>query len=80
VTGIAAGLNALVTLPDGVEEAAVLARAGEHGLALDGLDGYHHGGLRHPPALVVGYATPPHHAYTGALARLIATLSRQSRA
>jgi GntR family transcriptional regulator/MocR family aminotransferase len=79
-TGIAAGLNALVTLPGGVEEAAVLARAGEHGLAIDGLDGYHHGGPRHSAALVVGYATPPDHAYTGALARLIATLSGHSRA
>jgi GntR family transcriptional regulator/MocR family aminotransferase len=80
VTGIAAGLNALVTLPGGVEEAAVLARAGGHGLALDGLGGYHHGGPRHPPALVVGYATPPDHAYTGALARLTAALSPESGA
>jgi GntR family transcriptional regulator/MocR family aminotransferase len=80
VTGIAAGLNALVTLPGGVEEAAVLARADDRGLALDGLDGYHHGGPRHPPALVVGYATPPDHAYTGALARLTAGLSPESGA
>jgi GntR family transcriptional regulator/MocR family aminotransferase len=77
VTGIAAGLNALVTLPDGVEEAATVARAGDHGLALDGLGGYHHDGPRHAPALVVGYATPPDHAYTGALARLTATLAAE---
>jgi GntR family transcriptional regulator / MocR family aminotransferase len=75
VTGIAAGLNALVTLPDGSDETATVARAGEHALALDGLDGYHHDGPRHPPALVVGYATPPDHAFTGALARLTATLT-----
>jgi GntR family transcriptional regulator / MocR family aminotransferase len=49
-------------------------RAGEHGLAVDGLDGYRHGGPEHAAALVVGYATPPDHAYTGALARLTATL------
>jgi hypothetical protein len=27
-----------------------------------------------PPALVVGYATPPAHAFTAAVARLVATL------
>jgi GntR family transcriptional regulator/MocR family aminotransferase len=74
VTGIAAGLNALVTLPDGHEEADTVARADAHGLAVDGLDTYHHDGPRHPPVLVVGYATPSDHAYTGALARLTATL------
>ena len=80
VIGIAAGLHALVSLPVGYEEAATVAAAGERGLALDGLDGYHHGGPRHPPALVVGSATPPDHAYTGALARLIATLTAKTRA
>ncbi len=30
----------------------------------------------HAPALVVGYATPPAHAFTSAVARLVATLSR----
>jgi GntR family transcriptional regulator/MocR family aminotransferase len=70
ITGIAAGLHALVTLPDGVAEAAAVIRAGEHGLAVEGLGGYRHGGPEHAAALVVGYATPPDHAYTGALARL----------
>ena len=32
------------------------------------------GGPRHGPALVVGYGTPPEHAFTGAVARLCAVL------
>ena len=74
VTGVAAGLHALVRLPDGVSEEPAVDRAARHGLALGGLAPYRVGGQDHPPALVVGYATPPDHAYTGALARLAAVL------
>ena len=77
VTGIAAGLHALVTLPDGVSEEEVGVRAARHGLVVGRLAEYRAGGQDHPPALVVGYATPPEHAYTGALARLVAALSSQ---
>ncbi|MEU8610245.1 PLP-dependent aminotransferase family protein, partial [Actinoplanes sp. NPDC048791] len=67
VTGIAAGLHALVPVPD---EAAVIARAAERGLALHGL-----GHFRAPdgPAadgLVIGYARPADHAFAGALEAL----------
>ena len=80
ITGIAAGLHAVVTLPDGAGETATILRANGHGLALDGLDGYRHSGPEHPgPALVVGYATPPDHAYTGALARLTAIMQTVRR-
>jgi GntR family transcriptional regulator/MocR family aminotransferase len=74
VTGIAAGLHALVRLPEAVAEADVVARGARHDLALEGLGAYAGPGVTHPPALVTGYATPPAHAYTGALARLTATL------
>jgi GntR family transcriptional regulator / MocR family aminotransferase len=74
-TGIAAGLHALVTLPDGMSEQAAIARAARRGLTVGGLAAYRAGGQDHRPALVVGYATPPDHAYTGALARLTATLA-----
>ena len=77
VTGIAAGLHALVRLEDGRSEEEVVARAEAHGLALEGLDAYRMGARRHGPALVVGYATPPDHAYTGALARLVAVLGKR---
>jgi GntR family transcriptional regulator/MocR family aminotransferase len=74
VTGIAAGLHVLVRLPHRRPENEIVARAATHGLALEGLDAYHFGGPRDGPALVVGYGTPPEHAFTTALARLIAAL------
>jgi len=77
VSGIAAGLHALVHLP-GRDEDDVVALAAQHGLAVHGLGAYTHPGHHHGPALVVGYATPPDHAYTAALARLDAVLSAVS--
>ncbi len=54
----------------------LIARARERGLALDGLERYRaaagQGGDR--AGLVIGYARPPEHAYTTALARLRAVL------
>ncbi len=73
-SGIAAGLHALLDLPAGVGEEDVVARAGERGLSLQGLGEYAHGVHTHRPALVVGYAKPPEHAYTAAVARLVAVL------
>ena len=70
ISGIAAGLHALVELPGGVREEDVVARAAERSLCLQGLGGYAHGAHTHAPALVVGYAKPPEHAFTGAVARL----------
>ena len=86
VTGIAAGLHALLRLPPGQQEDALVARAARHGLAVEGLSVYRLGGdgaradgggagLVTGPALVVGYATPPGHAYSTAVARLCAVLS-----
>jgi len=74
VTGIAAGLHALVTLPAGAAEADVIADGARRGLALQGLASFSLGPQPHEPALVVGYATPPGHAFTTALARLCAVL------
>jgi GntR family transcriptional regulator / MocR family aminotransferase len=74
VTGIAAGLHALAELPADHDEGAIVARAAAHDLALEGLDAYRGSGQRHGPALVVGYGTPPEHAFTAAVARLRAAL------
>ncbi|MDH2426608.1 PLP-dependent aminotransferase family protein [Sphaerisporangium sp. TRM90804] len=76
VRGIAAGLHVLIGLPpDGPAEPEVLARAAEHGLALSGLGpSWHHPG-DHPQGLVVGYATPPEHAYPAALDALTEVLT-----
>lgn len=75
VAGVAAGLHAVIELPEGTTEEEIVARAAGRGLAVQGL-GYFRGPTRqpHPPALVVGYATPPDHAFTGAIARLCAVL------
>ncbi|HYB85209.1 MAG TPA: PLP-dependent aminotransferase family protein [Streptosporangiaceae bacterium] len=80
VSGIAAGLHALLRLPAGQDEDGVVASAAAHGLAIEGLASYHAGGARHGPALVIGYARPPEYAFTAALARLGAVLAAASRA
>ena len=80
VAGIAAGLQALLLLPPGWDEEEAASRAAAHGLAVDGLAGYHAGGDPHPPALVIGYARPADHAFTTALARLVAALAPERAA
>jgi GntR family transcriptional regulator/MocR family aminotransferase len=81
VSGIAAGMHAVLELPDTSVERAVLTGASQHGLAIDGLGGYRAGGTgpgddghRGRAGLVIGYGRPPEHAYTTALARLCAVL------
>jgi GntR family transcriptional regulator/MocR family aminotransferase len=76
IAGIAAGLHALIELPGSQSEEELVVRAAEHDLAIAGLGAYRVGDQRHPPALVVGYCTPPEHAFTAALARLTAVLAR----
>jgi len=77
VHGLPAGLHAVVDLPDGRTEEQTVAEARRRGLAVQGLAEF---ALApgHAPALVVGYATPPAHAFTSAVARLVATLSRSA--
>jgi GntR family transcriptional regulator/MocR family aminotransferase len=78
VHGIAAGLHALLELPAGTSEAEVIAHAASRGLALSGLESFTDGPPRGWPALVIGYATPPEHGFTDALARLAAVLAEVS--
>ncbi|MFI1970453.1 MocR-like pyridoxine biosynthesis transcription factor PdxR [Streptomyces cinnamoneus] len=76
VTGIAAGLHAVLELPPGTERSTVQAAAWQ-GLALEGLDRF-----RHPQApapapgdgLIVAYGTPPDHAFPSALEALLGVL------
>ena len=74
VTGVAAGLHAVLFLPAGMREADVVAAAARRGLALDGMGGFGPPGVAHPEALVVGYAAPPAHSFTAAVGRLCAAL------
>ncbi|MEW2496685.1 PLP-dependent aminotransferase family protein [Streptomyces nodosus] len=75
VTGIAAGLHAVLRLPPGTERSVVQAAAWQ-GLAVHGLRYF-----RHPEAtaeavdaLVVGYGTPSDHGWAGALEALCRVL------
>ena len=76
VTGIAAGLHAVLELPGTEVEREVVARAAGRGLAVDGLERYRVPAAGdHRAGLVIGYGRPPEHAYTAALARLCTVLS-----
>ncbi|MFC4949164.1 PLP-dependent aminotransferase family protein [Pseudonocardia sp. GCM10023141] len=79
VTGIAAGLHAVLELPAGTE-ASVVEAAAHNGLAVTGMAQFR-GAARvsgavapAPDALVVGYATPSDSAWAGALDALCGVL------
>lgn len=74
-TGIAAGLHVVLRLPPGTQQQALRAAAW-HGLAVHGLHRYRHpeAAVERGDALVVGYGTPPDHAWSGALEALCAVL------
>ncbi|MFF8711953.1 PLP-dependent aminotransferase family protein [Streptomyces sp. NPDC015184] len=74
ISGIAAGLHAVLELPEG-SEPSVLRAAAWQGLALEGISRF-----RHPDAapgrdaLVIGYGTPTDSAWVGALDALCRVL------
>ncbi|MFC4492722.1 PLP-dependent aminotransferase family protein [Streptomyces ovatisporus] len=85
LTGIAAGLHAVLRLPDGVEESTVLAAAARRGVGLDLLSRFRHPGACSEgrparPAVIVGYGAPSEHAYTGALDALCRVLEETTGA
>ncbi len=75
VSGIAAGLHAVLELPPGTEKSVVQGAAWQ-GLAVAGLSAYRHPDTPMPArdGLVIGYGTPPDHAFSGALDMLCRTL------
>ncbi|MEU9231622.1 PLP-dependent aminotransferase family protein [Streptomyces subrutilus] len=72
LTGISAGLHAVLELPPGTE-APTLSAARTAGLALDGLSSYQHRADPTPPreGLVIGYAAPPNAAFARAVEVLV---------
>ncbi|WP_240151877.1 PLP-dependent aminotransferase family protein [Streptomyces mobaraensis] len=78
VTGIAAGLHAVLELPPGTERSTLQA-AHWQGLALEGLSRYRHsaapplppGG---PDGVIVAYGTPADHTFPGVLEALLRSL------
>ncbi|MEU7071102.1 PLP-dependent aminotransferase family protein [Streptomyces narbonensis] len=74
VSGIAAGLHAVLALPPGTEQ-DVLRAAAWHGLAVLGLNRFRRPGVRADlDGLVVGYATPPDSGWQSALRTLCRVL------
>jgi GntR family transcriptional regulator/MocR family aminotransferase len=70
VSGLDAGLNLLLTLPDGAEH-EVLQRAGEAGIALQGLSLMRHPDagpeVPNPDGIILGFGTPAEHAFGAAV-------------
>jgi len=73
LSGIAAGLHAVLQVP-GVEETELVRRLAARQVAVDGLAGFYTDPDGSPPGIVIGYATPPEHAYAGALDALVGGL------
>ncbi|WP_406416910.1 PLP-dependent aminotransferase family protein [Streptomyces sp. NBC_01614] len=78
VTGVAAGLHAVLRLPPGSERSVVKAATWQ-GIALEGLAEFRHPEAAEPgmpvrDGIVVGYATPSEHAYGAALEALCGVL------
>ena len=74
IDGIAAGLHALVRLPQGCDERATVRAAGERGIALEGLTGFSHSAKPAQPALVLGYANLPEPSIARGIAELAGAL------
>jgi GntR family transcriptional regulator / MocR family aminotransferase len=75
IGGIAAGLQALLSLPaEGPGEQELMARAAQHNLSLDGLASHWHEPGDHPQGIVVGFGTPSQRAYPVALEALARVL------
>jgi GntR family transcriptional regulator / MocR family aminotransferase len=77
ISGLSAGVNLVLTLPDGAEH-EVLRRAGEAGIALQGLSIMRHPlagrDVPDPDGIIVGFAAPPDHAFTAAVGALLDVL------
>jgi GntR family transcriptional regulator/MocR family aminotransferase len=75
VHGIAAGLHAMISLPDtGPSEQDVLMAAAAHGLALGELGSHWHAPGTRAAGLIVGYGTPSEGAYPAAVDTLARVL------
>ncbi|KUI28319.1 GntR family transcriptional regulator [Mycobacterium sp. IS-1742] len=82
IRGLAAGLNLLLTLPDGAEQ-EVLQRAGHAGLALVGLSAMRHPAagpdVADPDGVIIGFGAPAEHAFAAAVDALCGVLEATLR-
>jgi GntR family transcriptional regulator/MocR family aminotransferase len=76
LSGIAAGLHAVLRLPEAtVSEPELLTLLAHRGVHVDGLSSYYNNPEAADLGLVIGYATPPQHAYEPAMTALITALT-----
>jgi GntR family transcriptional regulator/MocR family aminotransferase len=77
ISGLSAGVNLVLTLP-GDTEHAVLRRAAEAGILLQGLSIMRHPRagrqVPNPDGIIVGFAAPADHAFAGAVDALLSVL------
>jgi GntR family transcriptional regulator/MocR family aminotransferase len=82
IRGLSAGVNLMLTLPDGAEP-EVLHRAGEAGLGVVGLARMRHPlagpDVPEPDGVIVGFGTPAEHAFGAAVDALCAVLAATLR-
>jgi GntR family transcriptional regulator / MocR family aminotransferase len=77
VTGISAGLQALVRLPeDGPNEGELVRLAASEGLWLEGLGPHWHGDRPYEQGLIIGFSRPSEGAYPAAVSLLVRVLRR----
>jgi GntR family transcriptional regulator/MocR family aminotransferase len=74
--GISAGLHVLLLLPPGLREEQVVRAALRESVAIDRLGRHWFGDSERPQGLVLGYATPPEHAFGPAIETLLKVITR----
>jgi len=83
VCGVAAGLHAVVRLPHGHDERAIMAAAAREGIALTVLGAYETVKRKRAPALIIGYARSSEAVIAAGvteLARIVHDVSRAAKA
>lgn len=76
LTGISAGIQAVVDLPPDADEQEIVTAAAERGVGLYGISAYRSNPATGPPALVLGYARLGESAIAQAISRIADLLDR----
>ena len=77
ITGISAGLQALIRLPSGgPSESELVELAAAEGLTLEGLGKHWHGDERDIQGLIIGFSRPSERVYPAAISLLVRVLQR----
>jgi GntR family transcriptional regulator / MocR family aminotransferase len=78
LTGIAAGIQAVANLPEGIDEQELVTAAAERNVGLYGMSAYRSSSATGPPALVLGYARLSESAIPLAITRIADLLNPPS--